>query len=45
MTRFLHDGREILDNAIDYGDGDVMICYADNDECRIVKKSEITTRE
>jgi len=36
-----HDGREIYSNAVDYGDGSVMIQYVDNDEVTIVAKSEI----
>jgi hypothetical protein len=33
--------REINNNAVDYGDGTVMIQYLDNDDVAIVSKEEI----
>jgi hypothetical protein len=40
-----HKDREIRNNAIDYGDGTVMIQYKDNDDVAIVPKSEIKRQE
>jgi hypothetical protein len=37
-----HKGREVENNAVDYGDGTVMIQYKDNGDIAIVPKSEIT---
>ncbi len=39
--KLTHDGREINDNGIDYGDGSVMIQYKDTGDVAIVRKSEI----
>jgi hypothetical protein len=41
--KLYHDGREINDNAVDYGDGTVMIQYKDDNEVAIINKSEIKT--
>lgn len=36
-----HDGREINDNAVDYGDGMVMVSYKDTGDVAIIRKSDI----
>jgi hypothetical protein len=36
--------REINNNAVDYGDGTVMVQYLDNDQVAIVPKEEIINR-
>jgi hypothetical protein len=35
------DLREVNDNSVDYGDGNVMIQYKDDNEVAIVSKSEL----
>jgi hypothetical protein len=48
MSKVVHvkDGieREISNNALDYGDGTVMIEYKDDKEIAIVLKSELEVR-
>jgi hypothetical protein len=39
--KITHDGREIEKDAIDYGDGNVMVRYKDNGEIKVVTKKEI----
>jgi len=41
--KILHKGREVEDNAVDYGDGTVMIQYKDDGDIAIIRKSELTT--
>lgn len=45
MSKLTHKGREIEDNAVDYGDGTVMIGYKDNGDIAIVPKSEIKAED
>lgn len=39
--KVIHKGREIDPSAVDYGDGNVMVRYMDNDEVAVVPKSEL----
>lgn len=36
--------REVESNAVDYGDGTVMVQYVDDDDVAIVPKAELETR-
>lgn len=39
--KLIHKGREIEHNAVDYGDGTVMVQYKDDQSVAIVRKEEI----
>jgi hypothetical protein len=44
MKLVYHNDREIESDAVDYGDGNVMIRYKDTGEITIVPKNEIKTQ-
>ena len=44
MKPVYHNNREIESDAVNYGDGNVMIRYKDTGEIAIVPKSEIKTQ-
>lgn len=48
MIKVFHvkDGvaREVESNAVDYGDGTVMVQYVDDNDVAIVPKAELETR-
>lgn len=43
--KLYHKGREIDNVGIDYGDGNVMVCYTDTGDVDIVPKSEIEVKD
>jgi hypothetical protein len=45
MKKILHKGREVEDNAVDYGDGTIMISYKDNGDIAIIPKAELEIKQ
>lgn len=39
--KLTHDSREIEDNVINYGDGQVMIRYKDTGDLKVIPRAEI----
>lgn len=39
--KLVHNGREIENNSVDYGDGTVMVQYKDDSSVAIIRKEEI----
>jgi hypothetical protein len=43
--KLTYKGREIEDNAVDYGDGTVMICFKDDGDVTLALKKDIEVAE